>query len=93
MDDKTGRAIAALKELAAHKAKESGLSEDLENKGKIKLRQLGLDPNDTAKSAALAKILHDASQGSIKQGFGNFEVEGKMTPEEKMLRLGWKKDF
>ena len=90
MNDKASK---ALRKLAGLKLKQSGLAGKLEKKGKLKLNQLGIDPESAAKSAALMKIMHDASQGRLAHDFGDFEIEGRLTPEEKRLRLGWKKDF
>ena len=92
MDDNT-KAIEALRELASYKLKESGVVDRVEKQAKLKMNQLGIDPESAAKSAALMKIIHDASQGRVSHDFGDFEIEGKAAPEERRLRFGWKKDF
>jgi len=86
-------AIEALRRIAGIKAKESGLDKKVESEAKLQLNQLGIDPTTAARSAALMKIMHDASQGRVSYGSDGFNVEGQVTPEEQRIRLGWRKSF
>ena len=92
MEDKR-RALEALKKLAAHQSEQSGMADRMGEKAKLKMSDLGVSPESAAKSAALLKIIHDASQGRVGQDFGDFDIEGQVTPEEKRLKLGWKRNF
>lgn len=92
MEDRE-RALEALRKVAGIEAKKAGLDKKVENKAKLELNQLGIDPESAAKSAALSKIIYDASQGRFGHNFGGFNVEAQMTPEERRIKLGWKKSF
>jgi len=87
------KAIEALRKLASYKLEKSGVNKKLEDKAKLKLGSLGISPESAAKSAALMKIITDASQGKMGHDFGDFDVEGQITPEERRVRLGWNKRF
>ena len=64
-----------------------------ERKAKVALRDLGIEEDTAVKSAATLKALHDLSQGNMAYDVGDFEFGARITPEEKRLRLGFKKDF
>lgn len=87
------KAIEAIRKLASYKLEESGVNKRLEDKAKLKLDQLGVSPESAARSAALLKLIHDTSQGVVSQDFGDLNIEGRITPEERRLRLNWKRDF
>ncbi len=87
------KALEALRSLASYQVNESGLGQRVEDKAKLKMDQLGISPEAAAKSAALMKIIGDASQGTFGQDFGNFDIKGGFKPKDKYLRVGWNKRF
>ena len=87
------RAENTLRRLAEMRAKEEGIDRRIAEKGESSLRGLGVDPDNAMRTAALMKIIQDASQGRLNQDFGNFNVEGEVNPREKKLKVGWKRDF
>ena len=87
------RAQQKLLELAKYKAEKEGLDKKVIDKSKMELRDLGINPDNAARTAALAHIINNASQGKIGHNFGDFDVEAQVKPEEKKLKLGWNKRF
>lgn len=90
-DKEEREAKQALERVAKQEAlkKIAPMKEKLTQMGKDELKKLGVPKSATA----IAGMLEAARKGKIKLKKGNFEVEGKYTPEEKALKVLYKKDF
>lgn len=92
MDEDKKRAEETLLRLAEMKAKKK-LAPVVEKKAKTTLKDIGVQPEVAARTAATLGALHQLSQGDMAFDIGDFSIGAKMTPEERAIRFGYKKGF
>lgn len=90
-DKEKQEAKAALEKVAKQEVlkKIAPMKEKLTKMGKEELKKLGVPKS----AIGIAAALEAARRGKVRFRKGNFEVEGKYTPEEKALKVLYKKEF
>jgi len=98
MDKDYRRAQDKLRQLAEMKANET-IVPKAKKESEITLKHLGITPEEAATMLGAVKLGHDLSQGELNVE-GDTEVLGgrmnagiKYTPDERMLRLGYRRRF
>jgi hypothetical protein len=87
-----------LRELAEMKANKT-IVPQAKKQAEMTLKDIGITPEEAATMLGAAKIGHDLSQGEVNLEGDSNVLGGRMTagikytPEEKLMRLGYKRNF